>query len=96
MFEIRLESPDKDKGRPLPTDTFAHWAIGSDPLWLDFGNPTIINLNNTEWKDDLVVISKDYPENSWVYIIITSNNTKIPDKLKERRYVGAAHPVSYP
>ncbi|MCJ1242266.1 hypothetical protein MMC14_010273 [Varicellaria rhodocarpa] len=94
LFKVGLESPDQDKGRPLPNNTFAHWAIGSDPLWLDFSNPTIINLNNTQWKDDLVVIPKDYPEDSWIYIVITSNNTNIPDKLKERRFVGAAHPQS--
>jgi hypothetical protein len=43
-------------GRLAASDKFSWWSFGEVPLWLDFSNPTIINLHNTTWNQDYVVI----------------------------------------
>lgn len=75
----------------MPTDTFARWAIGENPMFLDFSNPTIQNLKNTTWDPNYVVIPENYPADAWVYLLITSD--ALP-KDALRRDVPAAHPVS--
>jgi Multicopper oxidase len=92
IFEVGLQMPPPNGGRPLPTDQFSRWAIGRVPLWLNFSDPTIQNLDNTTFNSDYVVIPQNAPKDAWIYLIILSNDTDIPDPT--RRFVPAAHPVS--
>lgn len=32
------------------------WDLTDTPMWLDFGNPTILNLQNTSWNPEYAVI----------------------------------------
>lgn len=90
QLHVGLQSPvpGQGQGHPRPNDKFNHWAIGERPLWLNFSNPTILNLNNKTFNPDYVVVPENYPEGSWVYLIVTENFTN-----PLRRPI-AAHPVS--
>jgi hypothetical protein len=48
----------------------AHFSIGGDdfnPLRIDFGDPTFLNLNNTgKWNPLWVVLSENYTSTDWV------------------------------
>ena len=81
--------------RPAHSDNFTWWSFGDDPLWLNFSNPTILNLQNTTWDKDYVIIPEDYPANSWVYLVITAP-ASVPSvsKSKNRTFIRVAHPVS--
>lgn len=76
--------------------------MGRNPLWLNFSNPTILNVNqNKSWDDDpalsdLVVVSELNADSkdSWIYLLITA--TKFPNGLSIRRFVPAYHPVRHP
>ncbi|OCL06707.1 laccase-like multicopper oxidase [Glonium stellatum] len=83
-------------GKPKKTDSFVRWALGDVPLWLDFANPTINNLGNTTFNPDYVVINEDYPENAWIYLLITappSPLTKDPVPKPGKGFVTVAHPI---
>ncbi|MCJ1470910.1 hypothetical protein MMC07_009558 [Pseudocyphellaria aurata] len=77
--------------RPLPTDNFSHWAIGKDPLFLNFSNPTILSLDNTTFNPEYVVIPEDYNETDWVYLLIDGLAQAV-DKGR-RQDIPAAHPI---
>jgi len=80
------------QGRPTPSDNFSWWSFGENPLWLNFSNPTIINLHNETWDQDYVVIPEEYPENSWVYLVITAPSSAQVGRDK-RSFFPVAHPV---
>ncbi|KAF8241757.1 hypothetical protein K440DRAFT_608195 [Wilcoxina mikolae CBS 423.85] len=73
---------------------FNRWMVGGLPMWLDWGDPTILNLANTSWNPEYDVILENTGEAGewgWVYFIIQSafNNSAFP----ERAEVLAAHPI---
>lgn len=94
-FEIGLEVPTFPNGRPQPGDLFYRWSMGKDPMWLNFSDPTVLNLDKKTFPAEKVVIPKDYPEGSWVYMVITSFPPEVLED-KDRVFVAAAHPVSPP
>ena len=61
-------------------------------MWLNFSDPTVLNLDKTKFLPEKVVIPKNYPAGSWVYLVITSFP---PQDLedRDRLFVPAAHPV---
>ena len=92
IFGVGVDRPGPGEGQPLPNDSFFRWAIGPRPLYLNLSEPTILNLENQQWNPDYVVIPKDFPEDSWVYLIIYGNATGVPSGA--RLTIPAAHPVS--
>ena len=89
LFQVGIDNPGVP--HPLPNDKFARWAIGPRNLYLNFSDPTVLNLENKKWKDDYVVIPKEFPEGSWIYLIIYGNSSAPTPGL--RRIIPAAHPV---
>ncbi|KAI0893813.1 multicopper oxidase-domain-containing protein [Annulohypoxylon nitens] len=93
-FDIGLQS---SAGRPASGDNFAFWSFGANPLWLNFSNPTIMNLDNTTWNPDYVIVSDNTTDNDpndperWVYIVITAPPPSSLDGNKI--FVSAAHPL---
>jgi FtsP/CotA-like multicopper oxidase with cupredoxin domain len=53
---------------------FAHFSMGGDdfhPQRISFGDPTILNLNNTEiWNPLWVVFPENYTSEDWVYMVL--------------------------
>lgn len=91
-FEVGLEFPQPPNGRPKPNDIFVRWAIGAEPMFLNFSDPTILNLKNKVWAPEKVVIPKNYPVGSWVYLIITGAKPPVPGD-PNRQFARAAHPI---
>ncbi|KAL8929073.1 MAG: hypothetical protein Q9172_000616 [Xanthocarpia lactea] len=91
LFHTGVDPPVPGQGRPLPSDMFVRWAIGPKALFVNFSDPTILNLENKEWDPDYVVIPKNIPEGNWIYMIIFGNTTSIPSMA--RRTIPAAHPI---
>ena len=97
-FEVGF-SPVTD--RP-PWGNISRWQMGKHPLWLNFSNPTILNLhtqpNETDWesKPDLAVISESNANTaeSWIYLMITATKFPFSGERRINRFVPAAHPVS--
>lgn len=36
------------------------WTLGEQPQWLDFANPSLLNLDNTTWNSEYVVKPREY------------------------------------
>ena len=94
-FEVGLGKLLPPNGHPKPNDIFARWAIGAEPMFLNFSDPTIVNLKNKVWAPEKVVIPKNYPVGSWVYLIITvpPPSTGPPPNFPNRSFVPVAHPI---
>ncbi|KAI9719092.1 MAG: hypothetical protein M1812_003722 [Candelaria pacifica] len=91
FFEVGRQIPYHGDGRPLPNDTFSRWAISDRPMWLNFSDPTILNLDKREWNPELAVVSDDSPAGSWIWMVITGNTTMSP--LSGKQFKPAAHPL---
>ncbi|KAF2469131.1 uncharacterized protein BDR25DRAFT_394500 [Lindgomyces ingoldianus] len=65
------------------------WDITDTPMWLNFSDPTIMNLKNTSFNPEYAVVDYNYHDgNNFVYMVITSGNFKA-GTLK----VPAWHPI---
>ena len=92
-------SPKTD--RP-PWGNISRWQMGKHPLWLNFSDPTIINLHEdltkAKWdsKPDLAVVSESNANTaeSWIYLMITATKFPFNGERRINRFVPAAHPVS--
>ncbi|KAL8952388.1 MAG: hypothetical protein Q9222_001697 [Ikaeria aurantiellina] len=91
LFGVGGVNPVPGQGHPLPSDLFFRWAIGPRNLYLNYSEPTIMNLDKKQWNPDYVVIPKDYPEGSWVYMVIYGNTTDV--QPMGRQLIPAAHPI---
>jgi hypothetical protein len=74
-----------------PPGNFSHWELGSQPLWLNFSDPTILNVANRGWKPQPNYAVVPQSVGGWIYLLITS--TSVPYNNLNRNYVPAAHPV---
>ena len=92
-FEAGLE-PAPAPGPLPPPGNFSRWELATQPLWLNFSNPTILNVNQakTSWPPQMVVVPENVPANSWVYLLVTA--TAFPFGASTgRNFVPASHPV---
>ncbi|KAL9582234.1 MAG: hypothetical protein Q9212_003409 [Teloschistes hypoglaucus] len=94
LFEVGLDASAPGQGHPLPNDEFRRWAIGPRPLYLNLSDPTILDLQDTNYKADYVVIPQDVPEGGWIYMIIYGNATGTGAPVGNRLLASVAHPVS--
>ncbi|KAI9845232.1 MAG: hypothetical protein M1837_004987 [Sclerophora amabilis] len=76
-----------------PNWTKGRWTADEKPLWLNFGEPTIFNLDpeNGSWPNHLDVVTQDHAEDSWVYFVIISD-AAVP-KHKTDFFLPVAHPI---
>lgn len=72
---------------------FQRWDLTDDPLWLDFGKPTINYLANTTWDPEYCIVAQDFKSTDWVYLIVTWNIPNPKDKQKDKFFIPVAHPV---
>ena len=76
--------------------------MGKHPLWLNFSDPTIINLHEdptkAKWdsKPDLAVVQESNANTaeSWIYLMITATKFPFNGERRINQFVPAAHPVS--
>ncbi|KAK3387770.1 multicopper oxidase-domain-containing protein [Podospora didyma] len=83
--------------RPEHGDKFSWWVMGKKPLWLNFSDPTLLNLGNTTWNEDYVVVTQNGNDETWVYMVITGPPVVPPpwacDGPCDRSFVPVAHPM---
>ena len=67
------------------------WNADEMPLWLNFSEPTIFNLDpmNGSWPNHLDIVTQEPTEGFWVYLVTTANAT-VPKNQGYFRTV--AHP----
>ncbi|CAF9923127.1 MAG: hypothetical protein ALECFALPRED_002306 [Alectoria fallacina] len=71
------------------THGYNRWDLTSTPLWLNFSNPTILNLDNITFDPYYAIIPEDYTQ-GYVYLVITGQN--LPD-FPVKLNAPAAHPM---
>lgn len=52
ITESRFAAAHQTKPSSNATGGYAHWMLTPDFLWLDFGNPTILNFENGTYDDN--------------------------------------------
>ncbi|KAK3984630.1 laccase [Cladorrhinum sp. PSN332] len=85
----KMNHPD----RPERGDNFTWWALGNHPLWLNFSDPTLLNLSSTTWQDDYVVVSKNGTADTWVYLVVTGPSGLTVPVGANRSFFPVAHPM---
>jgi len=94
FLQAGLDPPfNNDTTLPTPGN-FSRWELGIQSLWLNFSDPTILNVTNQSWDPRLappnyVIVPQNVQ--GWIYLLITS--TALPYNNLYRNYVPAAHPV---
>lgn len=85
------------QGHPYqPSYDRSLWNIDNMPLWLRFGDPTVLNLNtpNGSWPTHLDVTTHNPKRGEWIYLVITASNSNLgPIKHPDRLFVPVAHPI---
>ncbi|KAI0134366.1 multicopper like protein [Xylariales sp. AK1849] len=51
---------------------YKHWTLGKDPMWLDFGKPTILNPDYSIDNINYIATQEDY-DVGFIYLIIDAN-----------------------
>lgn len=95
-FQVGLSTPGP---RPPWQGNVTRWEMGNAPLWLNFSDPTILNINKgMKWDSDptltnLVVVNEKevVTADSWIYLLITA--TSFPFGSPNRNFVSASHPI---
>lgn len=85
-----------------PWGKISRWQMGQHPLWLNFSDPTILNLHtkatDSNWpsKPDLAVVTESNANtaDSWIYLMITATKFPFSGERRIDRFIPAAHPVS--
>lgn len=79
---------------PEEGDNFYWWAFGNAPMWLNFSDPTILNLDNTTWKPNYVVIASEADQTEdWVYMVVTAPLHPPAGAPSGEQFWPVAHPV---
>ncbi|KAF2847323.1 multicopper oxidase, partial [Plenodomus tracheiphilus IPT5] len=74
-----------DPSTPFRGNLF-RWKIKEKPMWLNFSDPTILNLENSTWNPEYAVTEYAYnDEEQWVYMILNSGIGN------ETRMLGVSH-----
>ncbi|KAF2742401.1 multicopper oxidase [Sporormia fimetaria CBS 119925] len=72
-FEAGLDNKNKNVWRHAVT----RWSLTDTPMWLDFSNPTLMNLKNTSWNPEYGVVHYNQTNgDEFVYMVITYGNQR--------------------
>jgi len=73
---------------------YTRWDIAMLPMWLEWGNPTILNLgqNVNTSNPELAIIPEDY-QDKWVVLVITGNLTIPSGHNSGKLSIPARHPI---
>lgn len=77
---------------------FSRWTLTDTPMWLDFAEPTLLNLDNSSFLNDPQISLVDYNyHKGFVFIILAANVTKNLDPHRWPDFpANISHPVSLP
>ena len=93
-FQVGLDTAPYDGPNPPPAGEFSHWVLGKQPLWLNFSNPTILDVNKQKqnWPPAYVVVPEPVNNNTWVYLLITATGFPF-GSTPDRNFLPVNHPV---
>ena len=74
---------------PNESHGYPRWDLTQNPLYLNFSNPTILNLDNSTFDPFYAVIPENFTQ-GFVYLVITTQNLGDPNKLPTS---AAFHPI---
>ena len=63
----------------IPTHNYSRWELTGTPLYLNFSDPTILNLDNTTFDPFYAVIPENYTQ-GFVYLVLTAQNLGFPNR----------------
>ena len=81
------------EGKPYhPDRKMNRWSMDKEPLWLDFNEPTISNLNPDQglYPDHLDVVNHTTAKDAWIYLVVTAHPVS---RNKNGIFPAAAHPI---
>ncbi|KAF2875967.1 putative laccase precursor [Massariosphaeria phaeospora] len=91
LNEAEIAQDTHDAGLDLVTAgrlNALRWELADTPLWLNFSDPTILNLDNSTWNPEYAIQDYDYSNNEqFVYMVVNSGSTNPREK------VGGHHPI---
>ncbi|KAI1269783.1 multicopper oxidase [Xylariaceae sp. FL1019] len=70
-FHVELED-EVDTALGPPGFPYRHWYLGSQPMWLDFGKPTILNIESSLTNPNYTVVPEDFTD-GYIYLIIDAS-----------------------
>ncbi|KAI0134118.1 multicopper oxidase-domain-containing protein [Xylariales sp. AK1849] len=59
-----------------PGDPYIHWLLQDNPMWLDFGSPTILDIDHALSDPNYVVIEEDYNQ-GFVYLVLDASHGRL-------------------
>ena len=69
-------------------------SLFSASMWLEFGNPTINNINNASFHpDEYCLVPENHKSNEWVYLIISMSGQQAKIAQNNSIVIQAAHPI---
>ena len=76
VFDVGLTNASGEA--PPLYGQFRRWTLGPQPMWLNFSDPTVLNLDRRpeDFDPRYVVIPEDYPADSWVYLLIVGRGLR--------------------
>ncbi|CAZ85230.1 unnamed protein product [Tuber melanosporum] len=91
-YEVGLTEPTIEN--PMPHGNYSRWDIATLPMWLEWGNPTILNLdkNVSNMSQELSIVPEDY-QNRWVVLVVVGNLTLPSGHSAGKQSIPTRHPI---
>ncbi|RPA94820.1 Cupredoxin [Choiromyces venosus 120613-1] len=91
-YEVGLTEPTAQN--PTPHGNYSRWDISMLPMWLDWGNPTILNLdrNVSSMSQELAIVPEDY-QDKWVVLVIVGNLQFPSGHNMNKASIPTRHPI---
>ncbi|KAI8630931.1 multicopper oxidase [Xylariaceae sp. FL1651] len=70
-FHAQLQN-QVDTSLGPPGFPYAHWYVGTQPMWLDFGKPTILNVESSISNPNYTVVQEDFTD-GYIYLIVDAS-----------------------
>ncbi|KAI0019770.1 multicopper oxidase [Xylariomycetidae sp. FL0641] len=67
-YHVQLQN-ETDSSLGPPGFPYAHWYLGDQPMWLDFSEPTILNIDASIANPNYTVITEEFMQ-GYIYLIL--------------------------
>ncbi|CUS12602.1 unnamed protein product [Tuber aestivum] len=91
-YEVGMTEPTTQN--PMPHGNYSRWDIAMLPMWLEWGNPIILNLdkNVSTLSPELAIVPEDY-QNAWIVLVIVGNLTLPSGHNVGKQSIPTRHPI---
>ncbi|CAN8103940.1 unnamed protein product [Discula destructiva] len=96
ITESRFAAVIQTVNSSAATGGYKHWMLTPDFLWLDFGNPSILNIDNETYdrNGNFHIVEDDF-DSGYVFMVIESSNQSsiaLPDNVLK---LNVTHPLHW-